>query len=82
MPIYVRDPKSLSKADLAEIVSRFQVLMYGDEDPESMYLLWNENKEVNGADLVDLTGQILHEFDLAPIHKPREWIPKSRRRPG
>lgn len=81
MPIWVRDPKSLSKADLADVVSRLQVLMYGEDDGEG-FLVWNEDKEVTGSDLVEMTAQILHEFDLAPTHKPREWVPKSRRRPG
>jgi hypothetical protein len=55
--------------------------MYAEDD-EQGFLVWNEDKEVRGSDLVEMTAEILHEFDLAPTHKPREWVPKSRRRPG
>jgi len=86
MPMLVRDPKGVPKAELAEIVSRLQVLMYGVDDDEG-YLIWDEDKEVNGGDLVEMVGRILHEFDLAPIHQgPREWSPRKKNpgkmRPG
>lgn len=79
MSMWIRDPKSVSKADLVKVIERLQVLMYGEDDAQG-FLVWNLDKEVNGSDLVELTGRILAEFDLAPVHGPREWIPKSRRR--
>lgn len=82
MPMEIRDPRSLSKDALADIVSRLQVLMYGEDDSEG-YLMWNEDKEVNGGDLVEMTARILAEFDLVPfLHGPREWAPAVKKRRG
>ncbi len=78
MPAWVRDPKSLPKAALAEIVAELQVLLFADEMPSG--LVWDFDKEINGADLVDWTTTLLRNYDLAPLHGPREWSPKSRRR--
>lgn len=82
MPMEIRDPKSVPKEALAEIIFRLQVLMYGENDQEG-YLMWDENKEVNGGDLVEMTARILAEFDLVPfLHGPREWAPSTKKRGG
>lgn len=78
MPAWVRDPKTLPKAALAEIVAELQVLLFADE--EAGGLVWDFDKEVDGADLVDWTTMLLKRYDLVPLHGPREWSPKSRRR--
>lgn len=72
-----RDPKTLSKEALADIVRRMQYWLFYSENDYGVPA-WDLETSVDLADTVTHMGDVLSEYDLLPrAPGPKDWFPKK-----
>lgn len=73
----IKDPRTLPKEKLVEIVQDLQHFLYWDEDSGQMFL--NPDKGVSGADLGQFIDDVMQGKGLYPTELgPKDWSPKKR----
>jgi hypothetical protein len=80
MEYKVRDPETLSKADLVILVEALMQDMYletPDDAETEEDSFWNPDKELRCADLINDLNGLMQMFGLFPTPTgPKDWSPK------
>lgn len=69
--MFIKDPSSLTKKDLVEIVSIIQQILYFNATTGS----WDLDKDVLGSDCVEMVADTLLAFGLVPVESMKDWEP-------
>jgi len=72
----IRDPRSLSKERLANIIEALQEFLYLEKEGGDFFV--NPEKETNGGDLVEFVDGVLSENGLYPkMMSRKDWSPRG-----
>lgn len=76
MEYKVKSPSKLSRKELVAIVGTLQAVLYQD-GPEDGFL-WNPDKELRCADLINDLNDLMSHVDLFPMPVgPKDWSPRG-----